>query len=296
MKLLLVFNPKAAAGRAAKLLPRLLKAFAAFSRVEVLKTSGPGDAIEQVAAADLTCFEAVVAIGGDGTLFEVLNGLYRHQKAARIPLGLVPVGTGNAFARDLDLVPGDWQKSIELIGAGQLRAIDVGRACTPSETFYFLNIVGAGLPVTAMDTAIRLKWMGNTAYTLATLWHALKLRSYPLQIEMDGKMIFLDSLFVEISNTRYTGTSFLIAPGAVLDDGLLDVTLLERLSRSRLLRLFPTIYSGRHVLHDEIRTFKAREIRIVAPAGMVLAPDGETRGCTPVTITCLRRDLQIFRS
>ena len=101
-------------------------------------------------------------------------------------------------------------------------------------------------------------------------------------------------MFLEISNTRYTGTSFLMAPDAVLDDGLLDVTLLGTLSRWRLLRLFPTIYKGHHVRYDEVQTCKARVIRITAPEGLVLAPDGELKGCTPATITCLERDLQIF--
>jgi diacylglycerol kinase (ATP) len=294
LNLLLVFNPAAAAGRAERLLPAVCAALKTFARVEIMKTRGAGDAIARVAGADLSTFDAVLAAGGDGTLFEVLNGLYRQDKASRIPLGLIPAGTGNAFARDLGLLPRDWKKGIGLIQAGRTRAVDVGRVNTPSGTYHFLNIVGAGLPVDAMKTAGHLKLAGNTAYTLATLWHAMKLKSYPLYLEIDGKEIRQDSMFVEISNTRYTGTSFLIAPSAVPDDGLLDVVLLARLSRRRLLRLFPSIYSGRHVLYDEIRTFRAEEIRILAPSGMGLAPDGEIRGCTPATITCLHRDLQIF--
>ena len=86
----------------------------------------------------------------------------------------------------------------------------------------------------------------------------------------------------------------MMAPDAALDDGFLDVTLLGKLSRLRLLRLFPTIYKGRHVRYEEIQTCKAQEIRIMAPEGLVLAPDGELRGCTPATITCLSRELQIF--
>jgi diacylglycerol kinase (ATP) len=174
--------------------------------------------------------------------------------------------------------------------------VDVGRVTTPSETYHFLNIVGAGLPVDAMKTAGRLKLIGNAAYTAATLWHAMKLKIYPLQIEIDGKVLQQDSMFLEIANTRYTGTSFLIAPDAVFDDGWLDVVLLRRLSRRRLLRLFPTIYSGRHVQYDEIRVSRAREIRIVSPVNIALAPDGETRGVTPATVTCLHRDLRIFGS
>jgi diacylglycerol kinase (ATP) len=175
-----------------------------------------------------------------------------------------------------------------------VRRVDVGRVETPTETYVFLNIVGAGLPVDAMKTAAKLKRIGKAAYTVATLWRAMKLKSYPLVIEIDGKTIEQDSMFVEVSNTRYTGTTFLIAPDAVLDDGMLDVILLRRLSRRRLLRLFPTIWSGTHVRYAEVRTIKARQVRIRAPEGLVLAPDGELQGCTPATITCLPGDLQIF--
>ncbi|MBT8047341.1 MAG: diacylglycerol kinase family lipid kinase [Xanthomonadales bacterium] len=294
MRLLLVFNPSAASGRAARLLPRVQEALERFARIDVLQTAAAGDAVRLVAAAELAGYDGLIAAGGDGTLFEVLNGLYHHQRSSRVPLGLVPVGTGNAFARDLGLLPGDWQKAVELVRADQLREVDVGQVETGAERYFFLNIVGAGLPVDAMKTAARIKFIGNTAYTFATLWRAMKLRSYPLVIEMDGQTLHRDSMFVEVSNTRYTGTSFLIAPGAKLDDGLLDVTLLDRLSRLRLLRLFPTIYKGRHVRYPEISTYRAKEIRITAPAGLVLAPDGELSGRTPATITCLHRDLEIF--
>jgi len=294
MRLLLVFNPHAGAGRAAQLLSGVRSALESFAALDVLKTGGAGDATRQVAKADLSMYDGLIAAGGDGTLFEVLNGLYLHDKAQRIPLGLVPVGTGNAFSRDLGLLPGDWGKAVGLIRAGRLRQVDVGRVEMPSETWYFLNIVGAGLPVDAMNLAAQLKFLGNSAYTMAALWRVIKLKSYPLSIEIDGKTINQDSIFLEISNTRYTGTSFLMAPDAVLDDGLLDVTLLRRSSRLRLLRLFPTIYKGHHVRYAEIQTCKAQEIRITAPENLVLAPDGEIKGCTPATITCLPRDLQIF--
>jgi diacylglycerol kinase (ATP) len=227
-------------------------------------------------------------------LFEVLNGLYRKEPRQRVPLGLVPVGTGNAFARDLGLMPGDWQKGIDIIARNQPRRVDVGRVQTRSETFHFLNIVGMGFAVDAGMTAKKLKIFGNSAYTLGTLWETIRLKSYPLHIEIDGKIIKQDNVFVEISNSRYTGTSFLIAPDAQIDDGLLDVTLLSSLPRRRLLRLFPPIYSGRHVQYPEVSTFQARQIRIQAPGGCLLAPDGEFHGSTPADVSCLHRDLEIF--
>ncbi|MEE8495604.1 MAG: diacylglycerol kinase family protein, partial [Xanthomonadales bacterium] len=264
MKLLLIFNPHAASGRASRLLPQIRDGLERVASIELVLTRHAGHAVELVAAADLGAFDGVIAAGGDGSLFEVLNGLYRKEAQHRVPLGLIPVGTGNAFARDLGLMPGDWQKGIDLIARNQLRRVDVGRVQTRSETFHFLNVIGMGFAVDAGMTAKKLKVLGHAAYTLGSLWETIKLKSYPLHIEIDGKNIRQDNVFVEISNSRYTGTSFLIAPDAQIDDGLLDVTLLSGLPRRRLLRLFPTIYSGRHVRYPEVSTFQARQIRIHA--------------------------------
>jgi diacylglycerol kinase (ATP) len=294
LKLLVIFNPHAAAGRAKALLPDVESAWNEIGRVDVLLTSGAGDATRMVEQADLSSYDGIVAAGGDGTLFEVVNGLYAHDADCRVPLGLLPVGTGNAFARDLGLLPGDWKKGLEIIAAGGVRKVDAGRVETPGESFHFLNIIGVGLPVDAMRSAERIKFVGNSAYTLATLWQAMRLKTYPFRISLDGVEVQQESLFVEVSNTRYTGTSFLIAPTARLDDGLFDVTLVGKLSRPRLLRLFPTIYSGRHVDFDEVDVRRAREIRLESPEGLTLAPDGEFCGATPAKITCLERDLEIF--
>jgi diacylglycerol kinase (ATP) len=303
VNLLMVFNPQAAFGRARRLLQPVLDALGRFARVDVMQTRAAGDAVTQVAATRLSGYDGILAAGGDGTLFEVLNGLYQHAPDRRVPLGLVPVGTGNAFARDLGLVPGDWHKAVARIGAARLRRVDVGRVEPASglaeddadwRSFHFLNIIGAGLPADAMKAAERIKFVGNSAYSLAAFWRAMVLRTYPLRIELDGETIGEDALFVEISNTRYTGTSFLMAPAARLDDGLLDITVVRRLSRLRLLRLFSTIYSGRHIEHAEVLTRQARAVRIISPQSLPLAPDGEFRGQVPALVTCLPRDLEIF--
>jgi diacylglycerol kinase (ATP) len=294
VKLLLIFNPHAAMSRASRLLPDIRNGLERFAEVDVAPTRHAGHAVDLVAEADLGAFDGVIAAGGDGTLFEVLNGLYRKDPQERVPLGLVPVGTGNAFARDLGLMPGDWQKGIDIIARNQPRRVDVGLVQTRSETFHFLNIIGMGFAVDAGMTAKKLKMLGNAAYTLGTLWEIIKLKNYPLLIEIDGKNIRQNNVFVEISNSRYTGTSFLIAPDAQIDDGLLDVTLLSDLPRRRLLRLFPTIYSGRHVQYKEVSTFRAQQIRIHAPGGRMLGPDGEFHGYTPADISCLHNDLEIY--
>jgi diacylglycerol kinase (ATP) len=151
-----------------------------------------------------------------------------------------------------------------------------------------------GFTVDASKTAQKLKFFGNTAYTLATLWQVLKLKSYPLVAKLDDRKLCSDNIFITISNTRFTGTHFLIAPDASIDDGLLDVTILDKLPRHRLLKLFPTIYDGRHVQYKEISTHKVATVNICSPEAMLLGPDGELIGHSPTEITCLHKDLTIF--
>ena len=295
LKLLIIFNPNAAHGRSNK---KLAAIKAKFENLRIQATYKPtryaGHGKKLVASTDLSDFDGLVAAGGDGTLFEVLNGLYQHPKAARIPLGLLPIGTGNAFSRELALQAGVLNDAIELIHRGRTRQVDVGYVESAAKSFYFVNIMVMGFAVDAGLVAQKLKLLGNTAYTLATLWQVLKLKSYPLVMEIDGKLMESDNVFVTFSNSRYTGTHFLIAPDAEIDDGQLDVTILEKLPRARLLKLFPTIYSGRHIEYDEVSTTKATHISIRSPQGLLLGPDGEFCGSSPAEITCLPRDLTIF--
>lgn len=295
LRLLIIFNPNAAYGRALKKLAEIEARLDSLGIHTLIKTTThPGHGSELVAATGLAGFDGVVAAGGDGTLFEVLNGLYQHPKPKRVPLGLLPIGTGNAYARDLGLQPFDWPAAIDILHQGHTRQVDVGHVQTDNGEYYFLNVIGMGFAVDASLTASNLKLIGNTAYTIATLWQVLKLKSYPLIIELDDEEIRQDNIFVTISNSRYTGTHFLIAPGAVIDDGLLDVTLLRKLPRHRLLRLFPTIYHGGHVEKPEVTVHRVANITIRSPAGMQLGPDGEFQGRTPARISCLHQDLAIF--
>ena len=295
LKLLIIFNPKAAYGRSVKKLATIKARFKSLGiDTKFMPTGHPGHGVELVASAELSGFDGLVAAGGDGTIFEVLNGLYKHPKSARIPLGVLPIGTGNAFARELELTSDDWLDAIDLLNRGRTRQVDVGFVKSADQSFYFMNIVLMGFSVDASLVAKKLKFLGNSAYTLATLWQVLKLKSYPLVMEAGSQEIRSDNIFIAISNSRYTGTHFLIAPEAKIDDGQFDVTILENLPRSRLLKLFPTIYTGRHIEYKEVSTCKTAHIKIHSPQGMLLGPDGEFCGSSPAEITCLHRDLTIF--
>lgn len=256
--------------------------------------NSPQSVQDALAGWDMEGVTGVVAAGGDGTVFHVLNGLCAHSDERRPPLGVLPIGTGNAFARDLGLAPGDWSAGLALLARGKTRRIDLVEARCADTRFYCLNIIGLGFVVEAGQWAGRLKWLGRAAYTLGAVMAMARLRRHRLRLVVDGEAMDRDALFVEASNSRYTGTHFLIAPDAQLDDGLLDLTLLAPLSRLRLLRLFPTIYDGRHGDHEEVITAQAARVRIEAPAGLPLMVDGEFIGQSPVEIQCLPRALELF--
>jgi YegS/Rv2252/BmrU family lipid kinase len=293
--ILLVFNPLARSGRAAKDLPAIRQAFEQKQvTMEILKSANPGEIRQCLARFDFSAFDAVVAAGGDGTLFEVVNGLMLQAVEQRPPLGVIPIGTGNAFARDIGLSGGDWKTAVEKICGGQFRRIDLGQLSWAGGQYYFLNVVGFGLVVDAARTAGSLKGVGRLAYTLGALWQMLKLRSFRLKLQCDEVVLEQETLLVEISNSRYTGTSFLMAPAAKLDDGLLDLTLVRKVSRLRLLRLFPTIYSGKHVEHEEVSVLQGSYFQISSPASYVLLADGEFSGQTPAEIRSVPAAIRIF--
>lgn len=299
-KLLIIFNPHAGSGRAQNYLP-LIKDYLIEKQLkfDLLHTNNVGHAKLIVEQTDMIQYDGVIAAGGDGTLFEVINGLMSHDTENRTPFGVIPVGTGNAFSRELGLLPTDWQKGIDILLQNKTKVIDVGQVKTASESFYFLNIIGMGFVVNVGKTTLKIKKLGKSAYTFATLWETSKLKKHPIKLSLTNENDEIEQLdeelvFVEVANSRYTGTSFLIAPDAKIDDGLLDVIILKKISRPKILSLFPTIYSGKHVNYKEIETRKVKSITIETKQPMPLMPDGEFIGETPVTIECLPSALQLM--
>jgi diacylglycerol kinase (ATP) len=288
MKALVIYNPQAGNGRARALLPSIRRGLAEVGLdADILLTEAPGDATTLVRSADISAYDAVIASGGDGTLFEVLNGVMHNPSPVRPPLGLIPNGTGNAFMKELGLRKLDWRRAIAIIAANRTRTIDLGRVEWEGDARYFLNIVGMGFVADIAQAAVPLKRLGSASYTLATLLKLPSLRAQSITLELDGCTIEREGVFVEVANSSYTGSSFLIAPKARLDDGLLDVVLLKAISRLALLRLFRTVYDGSHLRHPQVEYFQARSVVVHESRSGRLIPDGEILGSTPARFDCL---------
>lgn len=294
MRLLVVCNPHAAHGRAGKVMEQVKRRFDEKGvSAEWKVTERPLHAVEMIEGADFSRYDGLVLAGGDGTLYEGVNGLFRNPSQRRLPIGVIPVGTGNAFARDLDLKSQSWAEAVDVIVSNHTRKVDAGRFHTEGNDFYFLNILGLGFVADVNETARRLKWIGNFSYTAGIFHKTVFLRPYHLILEADGKKMERENVFVEISNTRYT-SNFLMAPNAKIDDGLLDVTLLATLTRRRLLACFPKVITGEHIHLPEIDQFQAKNIRIETDTPKVLTPDGELTGKTPVQVECLKQAVEVY--
>ena len=296
MKVLVVYNRQAGHKWAKKLLPQVKNALAENNLdFDLTVTEHAGHAIEIAGNADFDNYDGIVAGGGDGTLFEVINGYFKNSSSKRIPMGILPMGTGNAFARDLNLDIKKWREAVKIIAQNKTRKVDVGHFRTLGKDYYFLNILGLGFVADVGITASKIKILGNLSYTIGVILRTLFLKADKLNIEIDGKSMEQQTTFVEISNTRYT-SNFLMAPDAKIDDGLLDITVVGKMSRRRLLKCYPTIFTGEHILFDEVDTYKAKSIKVDCDVPKILTPDGELMGSTPLEAECLHQAIEVFWS
>ncbi len=255
--------------------------------LQVVETTRPGHARDLLAALPREDCDAVVVVGGDGTLHEAINGLMAAD-APRPSLGLIPAGTGNSLATDLTCL--DPLQAARAIVEGKTRPLDVmkvqisrarddggaGAAASapePSRTLYAFNIVGWGLAADAGARAQWLRrrapWLGSCRYAVANVLELMRRRLWPARLRLlsgDGseEMLRGDLVMVLACNTQHTGAGMRIAPRARLDDGLLDLIIVPKLSRARLLTLMHRIPSGRHLGAPELRYRQVSKFELVA--------------------------------
>jgi len=295
VKIFLILNPKAGHKSGEKLNSQIIRKFEEYNiELDYRLTEQKRHGQEMIQNVKFEDYDGIVFCGGDGMAFEAINGYFRNTSKKRIPIGVIPIGTGNAYARDLDFEKDRWEEAIAAIASQKTRKIDVGKFILKKEHYYYLNILGFGFVADVSETAQSLKFFGGTSYLLGVLYQTIFLNPFHLKIELDGKTIEQKNIFVEISNTRYTGVDFLMSPDAKIDDGFLDVVLLEKVSRRKLLKSLPTIFKGEHILLNEVTYLQAKNIKIETDVPKILTPDGELFGTTPLVVECLHQAVEVF--
>jgi len=298
-KTLLVVNPAAGHGRGLKCYRRLeARILAEFPGIEVRMSEYPGHSLEIGCRAAEEGFARVICLGGDGTPFEVINGIYAKGRPPRTPeIGLIPAGTGNSFLRDFDTLTAD--QALDNIVAGRRHAIDLVefwyRQDGLTEHRFSINLLGVGLIADILKLANkRLKILGSFGYSLAVLLRLAKGMNNRMDIEADGKKWTVRDSAMVISNSKFTGGRMKIAPDADPSDGRADLVIFREVNRREIVDIFRKVFSGTHTGHPKVDVIKAAEISINADPPQLLMADGELLGDTPLRLKVLPRELSVL--
>ena len=302
-----IVNPTAARGRAARGWRTLEgRLHSRLGELTVRWTRSAGHATALAAELIEAGHDLIVAVGGDGTLNEVVNGMMGEDDLARpgLRLGFLPIGTGSDFQRTLRL-PSNPADAVEVLATGQTRLIDLARIRFTGhdgavKSCYFVNLVsfGMGGAVAAGAKSFLTVFGGKAAFLGATIQALARYRSRRVELVLDGgKRAFSAEIAnVAVGNGRYHGGGMCPCPAAVLDDGVLDVTVIDALSPFQVLRDLRVLYSGDIHRHPKVHALHARRLTARSDDTTLIEVDGESLGRLPLEIELLSRKLPIVVS
>lgn len=283
----MAINPTASFGRTRDVGPTVVSALSAAGfRVTVLQAVNAELLRAGIARAIDDSIEALIVVGGDGMVSLGVNVI----GDSGVVLGIVPSGTGNDTARGLGIPTDDTTSAIRMLLhalARPARSIDVGLISHGVVQTRFTGVVSAGFDALVNDRANSWHWpRGKSRYTFALLRELVSLAPRRYELTIDGRPLSIDAVLVSVANNVSIGGGMRIAPDAHIDDGVLDLFTVAPLSRLRLLRFFPKVFSGTHTELDVVSFSSLRRIRIDAP-GVVAYADGERIGALPIEVEIL---------
>jgi diacylglycerol kinase (ATP) len=273
-----IVNPAAGGGRSAKLAgPALARLREAGLGVDVIASTGSGHAIDLAREAYGQGYRRFLAVGGDGTAHEILNGVFSAgvpQK--RISLGFLPLGTGNSFLRDFTTE--GTESSLQAVLADRKRPVDLIRLTHSSGQIYSFNLLSVGFTADVGALTNRyFKGLGQLGYLLGVFVRVAQLhrRAFALRCDDDQDWDERRCLFLTFNNSKYTGGTMLIAPHADPADGLIEFVRWGPIGRCGLLRMLPRLYNGTHIEHPlaSRRGVRHVEFNLRVPVDVMI--DGE---------------------
>ncbi|HEX2031707.1 MAG TPA: diacylglycerol kinase family protein [Actinomycetota bacterium] len=291
--LVLIANPRSGRGRVGQELPEVERQLQTHGlRYRIVETGGPGDATRLAREALEAGERFLVAVGGDGTVHEVVNGMIADDRAVAndAVLGVVAAGSGSDFVRTFGL-PGDATRAVRHLTGDRLYPIDVMRAeyddAGRRAVRYVPNIAEAGLGGAVVARAVRLpRRLGRSRYFVG-FWLSLgRHRPWEVEVRVDRKEWTGRANNVVVANCQFYGGGMKISPRAYPGDGLLDVQISTG-PKSEAFTLLPKIYRGEHVPHPHIKEMRGRVISVEADRPLPVEADGEVLGTTPATFTVL---------
>ncbi|MBN1938816.1 MAG: diacylglycerol kinase family lipid kinase [Candidatus Aminicenantes bacterium] len=293
---LLIVNPIAGHGRGKKIFARIEpRVREVFPELDVRISEFPGHAFQLGREAARERYSRVLCLGGDGTPFEVINGLYIHGRPSFVPeMGLIPAGTGNSFLRDFGIETPE--EAVRRFAAGRRLKVDLiefeFQLGGKTERRYSLNIIGAGLITDILKlTNDWLKIFGKLGYSLAVLIRLARGMDNTIDIEAGGQTWSIQDSALVVSNSQFTGGRMKIAPHAATADGKADLVVFRDVNRREILQIFKRVFSGSHASHPKVEITQAAEMAITGRPPLRVMADGEVLGESPLRIKVLPQEL-----
>ena len=283
----LLTNPTSGKGRgsrtAAIALPRLSDAG---FRVLELTGRDADEALDLARRVVADGVESLVVVGGDGMVHVGVQAV----ACTDTNLGIIPCGTGNDVARYLDIPRTDPQRAADVVVGSRVRTIDLAKA---GPTF-FTTVLASGFDSKVNERANAMTWpRGQMRYNVATLAELRVFEPLRYVLDLDGTERRVDAMLVAVGNGESFGGGLRITHGALLDDGMLDVVIVKPMSKARLLRVYPMLFSGKHVGIPEYEHHRVRSVTVAAP-GIVAYADGERLGPLPLTVDAVPGALRVL--
>ena len=286
---LAIVNPAAGGGRSHNLLLASLERLrAAQLQIDVRETSASGHAADLAREAWAEGYRKFISVGGDGTSYEIVNGLFPLQDDASIPtLAFLPLGTGNSFLRDFSDKGVEY--GLESLIARRSRKCDVLRLRHKDGVLHYINILSIGFSAdVATLRGRRFSHWGELGYQAAIFICLARFRRRPFPLSVDGEENIdrRPCLFLTFNNSKYTGGTMMIAPTASTDDGLIEFVRWGSIGRVGLIRNLPGLYDGTHIQHPLAEVRKVREIDFYLDGPVDVMIDGEV-----LTLHCQSLDV-----
>jgi YegS/Rv2252/BmrU family lipid kinase len=299
---LVIVNPNAGNGKGKKdwdtIAAFLSKAELPFS---VKVTERKGHAISITLDGIAAGYRKIITVGGDGTLNEVVNGVFTNSLCPtnEISLALIPVGTGNDWGRMFG-IPLNYEKAIKIIKENKQMVHDVGLISffntTEKMKRYFINIGGLGFESVVVRRTNIQKDKGRSGkliYFYNLLMSLLSYKNTKAEIVIDGEKIYADVFSINVGNGRYCGGGMRQTPNAFPDDGLLDVTIINGMGKFEIIRNLKILYDGTILNHPKIDGYKCKNLKVTSESIIYTEADGESLGHTPVEFSIIPASINI---
>ncbi|MDP4280707.1 MAG: diacylglycerol kinase family lipid kinase [Bacteroidota bacterium] len=302
-KWLIIVNPNAGIKKSAREWPHILHCLKeeGFSE-DYVYTECKFHAIKLTQEGIRKGYRKILVVGGDGTLNEVLNGIFTQTLVPplELTLGMIPVGTGNDWGRSYE-IPFDYKKAIQVIKREKTAIQDVGKVTyfKDSEKFtrFFMNVAGMGYDALVAKKTNLMKEKGHggpLTYFYFVFASLFQYRFMEIVLEVDGKQVFKGEIFsMNVGICKYNGGGMKQVPFAEPDDGLLDITLIVKAPKYLVLRYAPRLYNGTLLDLPFVKSFRGKQIRIRSTGRIFLETDGESLGHSPLNYEILPLALKV---